>query len=67
MVCALVQDRLSAVLDQIAPDDASALLAVRGEDTTLHLLGVASRALPHGGRSAAPWCSSRSPGWNPPE
>ncbi|MGW3570540.1 hypothetical protein ACWDSL_42875 [Streptomyces sp. NPDC000941] len=34
------------MLDQIAPDDASALLAVRGEDDTLHLLGVASRALP---------------------
>ncbi|KAK1186071.1 hypothetical protein B7755_018790 [Streptomyces sp. NBS 14/10] len=46
VVCAVVQDRLSAVLDQIAPDDASALLAVRGEDDTLHLLGVASRALP---------------------
>ncbi|MFE2025282.1 helix-turn-helix transcriptional regulator [Streptomyces hygroscopicus] len=46
VVCAVVQDRLSAVLDQIAPDDASALLAVRGEDATLHLLGVASRALP---------------------
>ncbi|MBD3009216.1 MULTISPECIES: hypothetical protein [unclassified Streptomyces] len=46
VVCAVLQDRLSAVLDQIAPDDASALLAVRGEDATLHLLGVASRALP---------------------
>ncbi|NBM14775.1 AlpA family transcriptional regulator [Streptomyces sp. GC420] len=46
VVCAVVQDRLSAVLEQIAPDDASALLAVRGDDTVLHLLGVASRALP---------------------
>ncbi|WP_246203506.1 helix-turn-helix transcriptional regulator [Streptomyces tailanensis] len=46
VVCAVVQDRLSAVLEQIAPDDASALLAVRGDETGLHLLGVASRAMP---------------------
>ncbi|MFJ2731632.1 helix-turn-helix transcriptional regulator [Streptomyces sp. NPDC087317] len=46
VVCAVVQDRLSAVLEQIAPDDASALLAVRGDDADLRLLGVASRALP---------------------
>ncbi|MFE2601226.1 helix-turn-helix transcriptional regulator [Streptomyces sp. NPDC059396] len=45
VVCAVVQDRLSAVLEQIAPDDASALLAVRG-DKGLELLGIASRALP---------------------
>ncbi|MDT3395712.1 hypothetical protein RKE29_03445 [Streptomyces sp. B1866] len=46
VVCAVVQDRLSAVLEQITPDDASALLAVRGEGAELRLLGVASRPLP---------------------
>ncbi|GAA2505768.1 hypothetical protein GCM10010406_48040 [Streptomyces thermolineatus] len=46
VVCAVVLDRLSIVLEQVAPDDLSALLAVQGGAGELHLIGIAAQQLP---------------------
>jgi predicted DNA-binding transcriptional regulator AlpA len=46
VTCAVLTDRLDFVLEQIAPDGVSGLLAVRVDDGELQLIGVASRALP---------------------
>lgn len=46
VACALPADKLRTVLEQIAPDDVSGLLATRVGDGELKLIGVASRELP---------------------
>jgi predicted DNA-binding transcriptional regulator AlpA len=46
VACALPTDKLRTVLEQIAPDDVSGLLATRVGDGELKLIGVASRELP---------------------
>lgn len=46
VACALLTDKLRTVLEQIAPDDVTGLLATRVEDGELRLVGVASRMLP---------------------
>lgn len=46
IACAVLADPLRTVLDQIAPDDVSGLLAVRVGESELKLVGVASRPIP---------------------
>ncbi|MER6100770.1 hypothetical protein ABT115_00115 [Streptomyces sp. NPDC001832] len=46
VVCAVLPDRLSAVVERIRSDDAGVVLAFQGEKNELHLMPVAARDVP---------------------
>ncbi|MFE7116099.1 helix-turn-helix transcriptional regulator [Streptomyces sp. NPDC057654] len=46
IVCAVLLDPLASVLEQLGPDDVSALVAVQGTEGDLNLVGVSVQSLP---------------------